>query len=137
MCSMSMVIGAMGNNALICTKLLFKCDIVPEERAVLIREQASSLYDVSAYFFAKILGEMPFSLIYPLFVTLILYWAIPLNTSSGSAFIIFCTILLNNTYSVVHDCGISGRSELFVVDWLVYYQSRSAYNYYSSMNNLL
>ena len=54
-----------------------------------MREQASSLYCVSAYFFAKVLAEIPNSLVYPVFTTLIVYWAIPFNTANSSAFGIF------------------------------------------------
>ena len=46
------------------------------------------MYDISPYFFGKVLAEIPFTIHQPLILTLILYWTIPLN-SSGSAFIIF------------------------------------------------
>ncbi len=56
-----------------------------------MREQASSMYDVSPYFFGKVLAEIPFTTPQPLVITLIMYWAIPLNADPG-AFFVFCTI---------------------------------------------
>ena len=81
---------------------------------MLMREQASSLYSVTPYFFAKVLAEIPFSLIYPIPMTLLIYWLIPLNGSS-SAFIIFCTLWMIICYSHIDDSVISSGIELCVV----------------------
>lgn len=70
--------------------------IVPEERAVFMREQASSLYDVAPYFFSKILAELPFSLINPILFTLMTYWLVGFNTTDCSKFFIFSKPLLIN-----------------------------------------
>eukprot|EP01022_Parablepharisma_sp_SALTPOND_P003819 TRINITY_DN1157_c0_g1_i2.p2 TRINITY_DN1157_c0_g1~~TRINITY_DN1157_c0_g1_i2.p2 ORF type:complete len:314 (+),score=-2.62 TRINITY_DN1157_c0_g1_i2:1098-2039(+) len=48
--------------------------LVPEERAVLLRDQASSLYDMSAYFMSKIISVLPITLIIPVIVLLMSYW---------------------------------------------------------------
>eukprot|EP01022_Parablepharisma_sp_SALTPOND_P003818 TRINITY_DN1157_c0_g1_i1.p2 TRINITY_DN1157_c0_g1~~TRINITY_DN1157_c0_g1_i1.p2 ORF type:complete len:267 (+),score=7.01 TRINITY_DN1157_c0_g1_i1:1098-1898(+) len=45
-----------------------------EERAVLLRDQASSLYDMSAYFMSKIISVLPITLIIPVIVLLMSYW---------------------------------------------------------------
>ena len=49
--------------------------VFPEERAVFLREQASSLYHVSAYFVAKITSELPYNLLVPLISILMVFWA--------------------------------------------------------------
>jgi len=60
-----------------------------------MREQASSLYDVAPYFFAKILAELPLSIIDPIVFSVIVYWAVGLNNSDASKFIIFCIFFSN------------------------------------------
>jgi hypothetical protein len=71
------------------------CFVVPEERAVFMREQASSLYSVSAYFLSKLLADMPFHFALPLEMGAITYFLIGFNTEedAGSKFLIFCNIL--------------------------------------------
>lgn len=59
----------------------------PEERAVLVREQASSLYDVPPYFLGKVIGEIPFSIHQPLILTIMVYWVVPLAASVKAFFI--------------------------------------------------
>ena len=66
----------------------------PEERAVLVREQASSLYEITPYFFAKVVGEIPFSIHQPVILTLMLYWVVPLATTAKAFFIL--RIFLSN-----------------------------------------
>jgi len=66
---------------------------VPEERAVFMRDQASSLYGVSPYFISRILCEIPFVIIDTLLLGLISYWAVGLNNSDSSKFLIFCFLL--------------------------------------------
>ena len=66
----------------------------PEERAVLVREQASSLYDVVPYFFGKIIGEFPFSLPNPIILILMLYWVVPFAASVSAFFILFICMIV-------------------------------------------
>lgn len=53
--------------------------VFPEERAVFLREQASSLYDISAYFLGKVTAELPFNLLIPVISILICFWAWNMN----------------------------------------------------------
>jgi hypothetical protein len=80
---------ASSHNALSCNYWMQV--LVPEEKAVLMREQASSMYDVPPYFFAKVIAEIPFSLPTPIVIILVTYWAIPLNSSPGAFFILCIT----------------------------------------------
>lgn len=59
----------------------------PEERAVLVREQASSFYDIPPYFFAKVIGELPFSLLHPVVLLASLYWTVPFARSTKAFFL--------------------------------------------------
>ncbi len=63
--------------------------IFPEERAVFMREQASSLYDVLPYFLSRVLIDVPFGLGDGLVFSLIGYWTYGLSTTDASKFFIF------------------------------------------------
>lgn len=54
--------------------------IFPEERAVFLREQASSLYSISAYFVGKVIAELPLNLFTPLLGLLICFWSWDMNS---------------------------------------------------------
>eukprot|EP00826_Nyctotherus_ovalis_P004756 TRINITY_DN1104_c0_g5_i2.p1 TRINITY_DN1104_c0_g5~~TRINITY_DN1104_c0_g5_i2.p1 ORF type:complete len:667 (-),score=156.46 TRINITY_DN1104_c0_g5_i2:175-2175(-) len=88
----------------------------PEERAVLVREQASSLYDVPAYFFAKIIGEIPFSLHQPIILLLMLYWTVPLAGTTAAFFIQFVAMFLayqtGAAYALLVGAFITDRESL-------------------------
>jgi ABC-type multidrug transport system ATPase subunit len=88
----------------------------PEERAVLVREQVSSLYDVSAYFFAKVIGEIPFSLHTPLVLVLLLQWTVPLAKTVGAFFIQYAAMLISYqsgaAYALLTGAFITDRESL-------------------------
>ena len=67
--------------------------VFPEERAVFLREQASSLYDVSAYFMGKVIAEFPLNIAVPLIALLIAFWLWNMNDVHGYN---FWVNLLNN-----------------------------------------
>jgi ATP-binding cassette, subfamily G (WHITE), member 2 len=46
----------------------------PVEKAVIIKEQASSSYKLSAYFLSKFLSELPLNLLGPALFGTIVYW---------------------------------------------------------------
>jgi len=70
--------------------------LVPEEKEVYMREQASSLYYPSAYFLARILAELPLNFIVPIATLLTSYWTWDFNASEPYKFFILC-ILMSNT----------------------------------------
>eukprot|EP00826_Nyctotherus_ovalis_P046225 TRINITY_DN51_c0_g1_i3.p1 TRINITY_DN51_c0_g1~~TRINITY_DN51_c0_g1_i3.p1 ORF type:complete len:700 (-),score=192.14 TRINITY_DN51_c0_g1_i3:124-2223(-) len=53
--------------------------VFPEERAVFLREQASSLYEISAYFLGKVIAELPLNLLVPLITLLMTFWLWNMN----------------------------------------------------------
>ena len=61
-----------------------------------MREQASSLYSVTPYFFAKILADLPFAILDAVVFSLIVYWPVGLNDTSPEKFVIFCMMLRDN-----------------------------------------
>lgn len=56
--------------------------VFPEERAVFLREQASSLYDISAYFTAKVFAELPLNLLVPVIALVMAFWLWNMNDAN-------------------------------------------------------
>jgi ABC-type multidrug transport system permease subunit len=81
------VITCISFNSILATILLF-----PEERPIFLREAHNKMYTVSAYFFGKLLSEMPCAILAPILHTSILYFPIGLNTNTPWKFPIHCFI---------------------------------------------
>jgi len=74
---------------------------------VFLREQASGMYGVPIYFFAKVSSEIPMLLALPTLFTLIGYFALNLNLTDGGAhFFIFLFITLS-LYIAAGGMGLS------------------------------
>lgn len=67
--------------------------IFPDERPVFLREVNNNMYSVSPYFFAKVVAELPASLITPTLFGCITYYAIGLSTVFMYKFPLFCKCL--------------------------------------------
>ena len=59
----------------------------PIERSVFLKEENSKLYTVKAYFIGRSLFELPFLIIFPLMLTLIVYWLVGLRNETDTFFI--------------------------------------------------
>jgi ATP-binding cassette subfamily G (WHITE) protein 1 len=69
--------------------------IFSEEKAVFIREHVNGYYGLPAYFFSKILVELPFQSLFPIIQSLIMYWVIGFATTPPYAVVVFmCTLIL-------------------------------------------
>ena len=51
------------------------------------------MYSVSAYYFGRTITEIPFLIIFPTIFSLIIYWAMGLNSDGSDRFFIFCNFL--------------------------------------------
>jgi ABC-type multidrug transport system permease subunit len=71
--------------------------IFPDERPVFLREVNNNMYSVSAYFFGKVIAEIPATIITPVIFGSIVYFSIGLSTVFAYKFPLFCKpkILLN------------------------------------------
>ena len=108
------------SNAIIMNALQISILLFPEERAVFMREQASSLYDVTPYFLSKILAELPFCIIDPLVMSVITYWAVGFNTADASKFFVFYFVMLacnlvSGAYSLFLGSFITNREVLIIL----------------------
>ncbi|KAM6544477.1 hypothetical protein CsatB_008924 [Cannabis sativa] len=65
----------------------------PQERAILMKEQASGMYTLSSYFMARIVGDLPMELILPTIFLAIAYWMAGLKPEF-SAFVMTLLVLL-------------------------------------------
>mmetsp|Transcript_108594 Transcript_108594/g.150156 ORF Transcript_108594/g.150156 Transcript_108594/m.150156 type:complete len:181 (+) Transcript_108594:956-1498(+) len=68
--------------------------IFPDERPVFLREVNNNMYNVGPYFWAKVLSELPFSLMTPIIFGAIVYYAIGFSTVFWWKFPVFLAILI-------------------------------------------
>ncbi len=66
--------------------------IFPEERPVFLREAHNKLYTVSAYFYGKLISEVPLAILVPVLNSSIVYFYLGLNPDT---FFMHCKFLLN------------------------------------------
>ncbi|GJD08270.1 Protein white [Galdieria sulphuraria] len=68
----------------------------PLERSIVLRERASGMYRVSAYYLSKILVELPRTILFCLLFCVVSYWMIGLRDSVDSFFLFVVVMLLNS-----------------------------------------
>ena len=61
----------------------------PAERGVFLREVNNHMYSVGAYYWGKVITELPATIFFPFVVTVITYWAVGLNMEHWSKPLIF------------------------------------------------
>jgi hypothetical protein len=72
--------------------------IFPDERPVFLREVNNNMYSVSAYFFGKVIAEIPLSIITPVIYGAMIYYSIGLSTVYAWKFPLFCKSLNSHLY---------------------------------------
>lgn len=87
--------------------------IFPDERPVFLREVNNNMYKTSPYFWAKIISELPFSIMTPVIFGCIVYYAIGYNPAVEN-FLIFLTILVliynaSSGYSLIISASFSDK----------------------------
>lgn len=75
--------------------------IFPDERPVFLREVNNNMYSVTAYFFGKVIAELPASILTPVIFGAIVYYAIGLSTVAAYKFPLFCKYYFLLTYLIV------------------------------------
>ncbi len=68
--------------------------IFPDERPVFLREVNNNMYSVTAYFFGKVIAEIPASIIVPVLFGCIVYFSIGLSTVHAYTFPLYCKFIL-------------------------------------------
>ena len=87
--------------------------IFPDERPVFLREVNNNMYKTAPYFWAKIISELPFSIMTPVIFGCIVYYAIGYNPA-GENFMIFLAILVliynaSSGYSLIISASFSDK----------------------------
>jgi hypothetical protein len=87
--------------------------IFPDERPVFLREVNNNMYKVGPYFWAKIISEMPFSIITPSIFGCIVYFSVGLNPNPGNFFLFLLTLILiynaSSGYSLIISSSFSDK----------------------------
>ena len=87
--------------------------IFPDERPVFLREVNNNMYDTTPYFWAKVISEMPFSIMVPAIFGCIVYYAIGYNPAFEN-FMLFELILIlmynaSSGYSLIISASFSDK----------------------------
>lgn len=87
--------------------------IFPDERPVFLREVNNNMYTPSAYFWAKIVSELPFSIGTPVLYGSLVYFAIGLNPMAEYFFMFLVIITLiynaNSGYALIISASIADK----------------------------
>ena len=75
--------------------------IFPDERPVFLREVNNNMYSVSAYFFGKVIAEIPASILTPVIYGSIVYFSIGLSTVYAWKFPLYCKFNIYETTFLV------------------------------------
>jgi ATP-binding cassette subfamily G (WHITE) protein 1 len=69
--------------------------IFPDERPVFLREVNNNMYPVSAYFFGKVISDIPMTILTPGIFGCIVYYAVGLTDEYAYKFPLFCNYYYN------------------------------------------
>lgn len=87
--------------------------IFPDERPVFLREVNNNMYKTAPYFWAKIISELPFSILTPVLFGVIVYYAIGYNPNADNFMMfLFILILIYNAssgYSLIISASFSDK----------------------------
>ena len=87
--------------------------IFPDERPVFLREVNNNMYKVGPYFWAKVVCELPFSIMMPSVFGCIVYFCVGLNPTAGNFFTFLLTLILiynaSSGYSLIISASFSDK----------------------------
>ena len=87
--------------------------IFPDERPVFLREVNNNMYRTGPYFWAKIISELPFSLMTPIVFGAIVYYAIGYTPMAENFFMFLLILVLiynaSSGYSLIISAGFSDK----------------------------
>lgn len=87
--------------------------IFPDERPIFLREVNNNMYNASPYFWAKVISELPFSIMTPALFGAIVYYPLGLNPGAEYffAFLLTCILIYNAStgFSLVISVSFSNK----------------------------
>lgn len=70
--------------------------VFPRERVVFLKEEGSKLYSTFTFFLSRNIIELPFLILIPMVLTLILYWMVGLEETAEQFFVFYFAVFLIN-----------------------------------------
>lgn len=87
--------------------------IFPDERPVFLREVNNNMYNVGPYFWAKVISELPFSIMTPVIFGCIVYFTVALNPGVDHFLMFLLTLVLiynaSSGYSLIISASFSDK----------------------------
>lgn len=87
--------------------------IFPDERPVFLREVGNNMYNTGPYFWAKVISELPFSIMTPTIFGCIVYWFIGFNPNFSAFLTFLLTLILiynaSSGYSLIISASFSDK----------------------------
>ena len=87
--------------------------IFPDERPVFLREVNNNMYKTAPYFWAKVISELPFSIMTPVIFGCIVYYLIGYNPDAGNFFMFLLILVLvynaSSGYSLIISASFSDK----------------------------
>lgn len=87
--------------------------IFPDERPIFLREVNNNMYSASPYFWAKVISELPFSILTPALFGVIVYYPLGLQPTAEAffAFLMIIVLIYNAStgYSLVISVSFSNK----------------------------
>ena len=104
--------------------------VFPMDRTVFLKEESAKLYSTFAYFMSRNIIEIPYSIIFPLLQTLILYWFVGLTSTVHQFFIFYLVgylVTLNGVSlglvlgSIISDAkSVSAITPIIVIPFILF-----------------
>ena len=115
--------------------------IFPVERPVFLREVNNSMYSTSAYFWGKVLSELPMSIFVPVLQGVLVYFALGLNTNEWYKFPLFLSssILCYNActgFGYILGTAISNKQVSAIVVPIIFVPLMLFAGFFTNQNNI-
>jgi len=93
--------------------------VFPKERVVFLKEEGARLYGTGLFYLSRTIVELPFLIIIPLIMALILYWMVGLYNAAGQFFIFYLIFFLisfaGNSLGLLLGCAVSDAKLITVL----------------------
>lgn len=93
--------------------------VFPKERVVFLKEEGARLYGTGLFYLSRTIVELPFLIVIPLIMALILYWMVGLYNAAGQFFIFYLIFFLisfaGNSLGLLLGCAVSDAKLITVL----------------------
>lgn len=93
--------------------------VFPKERVVFLKEEGARLYTTWMFYLSRTVVELPFLILIPLVMQLILYWMVGLGNTAEQFFIFYLIFFLisfaGNSFGLLLGCAVSDAKLITVL----------------------